>query len=224
VYMIYESDRSVKALLENCVRDFAHSGEYYYQLTSRRLRTKEIRQVQIIPWNIGDSNHIRFASQRLDPKKTVFVGALHGMITAEVLCNVLNDLFGGVVYAGIDTDKYKYPIGSGRVTFNNTRSYQKAIAAAFVEIKSAKFSKKVQIDPYLEDATCSNCMSAPGPYFCREFMCFRYFCKSCWHNQHALDVMISHKPLMRNTRRNQQSQSVSPSFPAPFPINNGPQF
>lgn len=33
------------------------------------------------------------------------------MITAEVLCNVLNDLFGGVVYAGIDTDKYKYPIG-----------------------------------------------------------------------------------------------------------------
>src|SRR4051812_2157179 len=91
-------------------------------------------------------------------------------------------------------------LGSGRVTFNNTRSYQRAIAAAFVEIKSAKFSKKVsllfaynlitsliafifqvQIDPYLEDATCSNCMSAPGPYFCREFMCFRYFCKSCWH-------------------------------------------
>lgn len=44
--MIYESDRSVKLLLENCVRDFAHSGEYYYQLTSRRLRTKEIRQVR----------------------------------------------------------------------------------------------------------------------------------------------------------------------------------
>lgn len=23
----------------------------------------------------------------------------------------MNDLFGGVVYAGIDTDRYKYPIG-----------------------------------------------------------------------------------------------------------------
>jgi hypothetical protein len=28
----------------------------------------------------------------------------------------MNDLFGGVVYAGIDTDRYKYPIGKcGRV-------------------------------------------------------------------------------------------------------------
>lgn len=44
---------------------------------------------------------------------------------------------------GIDTDKYKYPIGSGRVTFNNPRSYMKAVAAAFIEIKTAKFTKKV---------------------------------------------------------------------------------
>ncbi len=65
----------------------------------------------MIPWVISDSNFVRCPSQRLDPKKTVFVGALHGMITAEILANIMNDLFGGVVYAGIDTDKYKYPIG-----------------------------------------------------------------------------------------------------------------
>ena len=47
----------------------------------------------------------------------------------------------GVVYAGLDTDKYKYPIGSGRVTFNNSRSYMKAVAAAFIEIKTPRFSK-----------------------------------------------------------------------------------
>ena len=41
------------------------------------------------------------------------------------LAVIFNDLFGGVVYAGLDTDKHKYPIGSGRVTFNNSKSYMK---------------------------------------------------------------------------------------------------
>lgn len=34
--------------------------------------------------------------------------------------------------------------GSGRVTFNNQRSYLKAVSAAFVEIKTTKFTKKVR--------------------------------------------------------------------------------
>ncbi|NXY38273.1 CPEB1 protein, partial [Pomatorhinus ruficollis] len=100
-------------------------------------------QVQVIPWVLADSNFVRSPSQRLDPSKTVFVGALHGMLNAEALAAVMYDLFGGVVYAGIDTDKHKYPIGSGRVTFNNQRSYLKAVTAAFVEIKTTKFTKKV---------------------------------------------------------------------------------
>lgn len=33
------------------------------------------------------------------------MGALHGMLNAEALAAILSDLFGGVVYAGIDTDK-----------------------------------------------------------------------------------------------------------------------
>ena len=43
---------------------------------------------------------------------TVFVGGLHGMMTAYSLFCVMNDLFGSVTYSGIDTDRYKYPIGS----------------------------------------------------------------------------------------------------------------
>ena len=41
----------------------------------------------------------------------IVTGALHGMMNAEGLAHIMNDLFGNVVYAGIDTDKHKYPIG-----------------------------------------------------------------------------------------------------------------
>ena len=151
------------SLLSHCTRD-SGGGAYYFTLSSRRSRSK---QVQVIPWLLSDSNFVRCPSQRLDPNKTVFVGALHGMMTAEGLAHVFSDLFGGVVYAGIDTDRFKYPIGSGRVTFSNTKSYMKAVAAAFIEIKTLKFTKKVQVDPYLEDALCSACLLKQGPYFCR---------------------------------------------------------
>ena len=99
--------------------------------------------MQVIPWVISDSAFVRCPSARLDSGKTVFVGALHGMLSAEGVANIFQDLFKGVVYAGIDTDKHKYPIGSGRVVFNNMQSYMKAVSAAFIEIKTTKFTKKV---------------------------------------------------------------------------------
>ena len=43
---------------------------------------------------------MRCPSYQLDPAKTVFVGALHGMLSAEGLASIMNDLFGGVVYSG----------------------------------------------------------------------------------------------------------------------------
>ena len=55
------------------------------------MRSKE---VQVIPWVLADSNYVRCPSQRLDPQKTVFVGALHGMLNAEGLAHIFNDLFG----------------------------------------------------------------------------------------------------------------------------------
>uniref|UniRef100_A0A8D0EBU1 Cytoplasmic polyadenylation element binding protein 1 n=2 Tax=Salvator merianae TaxID=96440 RepID=A0A8D0EBU1_SALMN len=204
-YLVFESEKSVRALLQNCSRDMlSPSGlsEYYFKMSSRRMRCKE---VQVIPWVLADSNFVRSPTQRLDPGKTVFVGALHGMLNAEALAGILNDLFGGVVYAGIDTDKHKYPIGSGRVTFNNQRSYLKAVSAAFVEVKTTKFTKKVQIDPYLEDAMCQVCRSQPGPFFCRDQVCFKYFCRSCWHWKHSMEILHHHRPLMRNQKNRDSS-------------------
>lgn len=53
--------------------------------------------------------------------------------------------------------------GSGRVTFNNQRSYLKAVCAAFVEIKTPKFTKKVK-----------TLFTACGLYSSREV--FQQFC------------------------------------------------
>ena len=121
VYVIFESEKQVRALLQACnIQDnFAPTsqngafngecdqnnlpifgntnGNYYYKISSKRIKEKE---VEVIPWIIGDSNYIKSANQKIESTKTVFVGALHGKLTAEGLARIMNDLFDGVVYAG----------------------------------------------------------------------------------------------------------------------------
>ena len=197
LYLIFESDKQVKSLINACTHDFSNGGKYYFALNQSRYRPKD---VQIIPWNVNDTSYVKSPSARMETNKTVFVGALHGMLTAEGLAQILEDLFGGVVYVGIDTDKYKYPIGSGRVTFSTTKAYNKAVQAAFIDVKCNKFTKKIQIDPFLEESNCSNCRNEKGPIFCRS-ACMAYLCRQCWDLLHSSEPMQSHQPIMRNKTR-----------------------
>ncbi|KTF85823.1 hypothetical protein cypCar_00004670, partial [Cyprinus carpio] len=106
VYLLFDWEKSVKTLLQACTLHRLQSDDYlefYFKLSSRRIQSKD---VQVIPWVISDSNFIRCPSQRLCRSKTVFVGALHGMLNAEGLAHIMDELFGGVMYAGIDTDKH----------------------------------------------------------------------------------------------------------------------
>ncbi|XP_046889506.1 cytoplasmic polyadenylation element-binding protein 1-like [Hypomesus transpacificus] len=201
VYLMFEDERSVAALLKACSQSLLHpedSQEYYFEMASRKMR---IKKVQVIPWVLADSNYSVCPPQRLVPSRTVFVGGLHGMLNAQALALIMNDLFGGVIYVGIDTDRHKYPIGSGRVSFGTQSSYLKSLHAAFVEIKTPKFTKKVQIDPYVEDSVCQRCSRQPGSFFCRDMACFKYYCRTCWHWQHSMDVLCCHRPIMKNQKR-----------------------
>ena len=133
------------------------------------------------------------------------------MLSAEARANIINGLFGGVVYARIDMDKHKHPIGSGQITFNNMQSYRRTVRAAFVEIKTPNFSKKIQIDPYLADSLCQMCGMTPGPYFWRDENCFKYLCRTCWlvTPLHQTPPFNPHKPLMRNSKLRTQTRLLS---------------
>ena len=140
IYVIYDNETAVQKMLADCRKDVKNGGEHYYytiyvpqalnnlhqtNLNSKRTKPKE---VEVVPWNQDDTSFVPEKNivplpQKIDAKSTIFVGGLHGMLNAQGLAKVMNELFGEVIHAGLDTDKYKYPIGSGRVTFRFKKSY-----------------------------------------------------------------------------------------------------
>lgn len=67
------------------------------------------------------------------------------MLTVE-LAMIMDRLYGGVCYAGIDTDpELKYPKGAGRVAFSNQQSYIAAISARFVQLQHGDIDKRVRM-------------------------------------------------------------------------------
>ena len=68
---------------------------------------------------------------------------MHAVLLVE-LAMIMDRLYGGVCYAGIDTDpELKYPKGAGRVAFSNQQSYIAAISARFVQLQHGEIDKRV---------------------------------------------------------------------------------
>lgn len=197
VYMIFEDERAVASLLHECSQEIGGAGEWYFKIRAQRSKSTEIRQVQIIPWVTSDSlfcDDESILESGIEPKRTVFVGALHGMMTAQVLHSIMQDCFGSVECVQLDTDKFKYPIGSGRVTFREHGAYFKAIEMGYLHVHTSKFRKRVQIDPFLESTSCMVCATESAHCFCRNRNCFKYYCHTCWAidhgNESAEDVHV----------------------------------
>lgn len=200
-HIVFHNAKSVCTLLDHCSRQ-SHSGICTDYFIHFETATGSRKTVEIIPWNIGDNNYALRPPQQLDSKKTIFVGNLHGTMTARYLWRLMEDLFGGVVYAGVDIDKYKYPIGSGRVTFDNSSSFLHAVSTAFVDVRTPRFLKRLQIEPHLQYRFCSLCKLSAGDLFCRNFTCFDYFCQRCWQKIHV-GSMSCHKAVTRHSKSSQ---------------------
>ena len=199
LYIIFNNHSSICDLLGDCKVE-RHGGceEFNYYVPYKRFMSKPI---QIIPWRISDSQCFYCDPAELQNNRmTVFVGALHGRLYAEAIGSIFEEVFHNVVYVEIDTDRYKYPIGSGRVTFSDKKSYQMAIKANYICIETEKFSKKIQIEPYIEDQVCGKCQVDSAPNFCKQAECFEYYCNKCWLWQHSINSLQDHQPVRRKNK------------------------
>ena len=64
---------------------------------------------QVIPWQLADASYTHPGAVQTMSKYKIFVANLHGMITAEGLGRIVNDLFGGVIAATLDTGTFQLP-------------------------------------------------------------------------------------------------------------------
>ncbi|KAK3916233.1 Cytoplasmic polyadenylation element-binding protein 2 [Frankliniella fusca] len=158
--------------------------------------------VQIRPWSLADAEYILDDSMPLDPRKTVFVGGVPRPFKAVELACLMNELFGNVCRAGIDTDPdLKYPKGAARVAFTTRESYLRAIEVRFVEVQMPDQRKRMEVKPFvLDEQLCDQCVDSPrrsGPYFCGNLICLQYYCEMCWSQIHSDDEKQFHKPIVK---------------------------
>ncbi|CAH1153638.1 unnamed protein product [Phaedon cochleariae] len=194
----FQDENSVQSLIDACITD---EDKLYLCVSSPTIKDKP---VQIRPWRLSDADFVLDASMPLDPRKTVFVGGVPRPLKAVELAMIMDRLYGGVCYAGIDTDpELKYPKGAGRVAFSNQQSYIAAISARFVQLQHGDIDKRVEVKPYvLDDQMCDECQGQRcggkfAPFFCANVTCLQYYCEHCWATIHSRPGREFHKPLVK---------------------------
>ncbi|XP_030748283.1 cytoplasmic polyadenylation element-binding protein 2 isoform X2 [Sitophilus oryzae] len=197
-FLLFQDENSVQSLIDACITD---EDKLYLCVSSPTIKDKP---VQIRPWRLSDADFVLDASMPLDPRKTVFVGGVPRPLKAVELAMIMDRLYGGVCYAGIDTDpELKYPKGAGRVAFSNQQSYIAAISARFVQLQHGDIDKRVEVKPYvLDDQMCDECQGQRcggkfAPFFCANVTCLQYYCEHCWATIHSRPGREFHKPLVK---------------------------
>ncbi|KAG8198307.1 hypothetical protein JTE90_021561 [Oedothorax gibbosus] len=197
-FLLFQDEASVQALIDACIQE---DDKLYLCVSSPTIKDKP---VQIRPWRLSDADFVLDASMPLDPRKTVFVGGVPRPLKAVELAMIMDRLYGGVCYAGIDTDpELKYPKGAGRVAFSNQQSYIAAISARFVQLQHGDIEKRVEVKPYvLDDQMCDECQGSRcggkfAPFFCANVTCLQYYCEHCWATIHSRPGREFHKPLVK---------------------------
>lgn len=197
-FLLFHEESSVQALIDACLHE---DDKLYLCVSSPTIKDKP---VQMRPWRLIDADFVLDSTLALDPRKTVFVGGVPRPLKASELANIMNNLYGGVCYAGIDTDpELKYPKGAGRVAFSNHQSYIAAISARFVHLHHSEIEKRVEVKPYvLDDQFCDECQGARcgnkfAPFFCANINCLQYYCENCWSTIHSQPGREFHKPLVK---------------------------
>uniref|UniRef100_A0A182PEI3 RRM domain-containing protein n=1 Tax=Anopheles epiroticus TaxID=199890 RepID=A0A182PEI3_9DIPT len=213
-FLLFQEERGVQKLIETCVPD---DDKLYITVSSPTIKNKA---VQIRPWRLADADFVLDASMPLDPRKTVFVGGVPRPLKAYELAMIMDRLYGGVCYAGIDTDpELKYPKGAGRVAFSNQQSYIAAISARFVQLQHGDIDKRVEVKPYvLDDQMCDECHGQRcggkfAPFFCANVTCLQYYCEQCWGLIHSREGREYHKPLVK--------EGADRPRAVPFPSSSG---
>lgn len=130
----------------------------------------------------------------------IIILLIHGELFFLVeLAMIMDRLYGGVCYAGIDTDpELKYPKGAGRVAFSNQQSYIAAISARFVQLQHGDIDKRVEVKPYvLDDQMCDECQGQRcggkfAPFFCANVTCLQVSFLYCLQRLLAEVIGTSH--------------------------------
>ncbi|UYV67353.1 CPEB2 [Cordylochernes scorpioides] len=203
-FLLFQDECSVQSLIDACIQE---DEKLYLCVSSPTIKDKPVMSIMIGTNSALEVKRCRFvldASMPLDPRKTVFVGGVPRPLKAVELAMIMDRLYGGVCYAGIDTDpELKYPKGAGRVAFSNQQSYIAAISARFVQLQHGDIEKRVEVKPYvLDDQMCDECQGGRcggkfAPFFCANVTCLQYYCEHCWATIHSRPGREFHKPLVK---------------------------
>jgi cytoplasmic polyadenylation element-binding protein len=90
--------------------------------------------LQVRPWRLADAVYYSLPTAAVSLRRTVFIGGVPRPVRAHDLARLMDERFGGVVFASIDTDPdLRYPKGAARVVFDNDASCRQALITRFIE-------------------------------------------------------------------------------------------